>query len=109
VLWLIRNIYKCYMYTCITLTYSINWHKEVHMNKRNKHLTTTLQHMGQTLGLTDNDIASAKRTACSMLGITIAAAVVILIGKIVTSQLDAVGLYYTGVSIKDFGLLSRFF
>jgi hypothetical protein len=27
----------------------------------------------------------------------------------VTSQLDAVGLYYTGVSIKDFGLLSRFF
>jgi hypothetical protein len=44
-----------------------------------------------------------------MLGITIAAAVVILIGKIVTSQLDAVGSYYTGVCIKDFGLLSRFF
>ena len=65
--------------------------------------------MGQTLGLTDNDIANAKRTARSMLGITLAATVVIIIGKIITSQLDAVGLYYTGVSIKDFGLLSRFF
>lgn len=65
--------------------------------------------MGQTLGLTDNDITNAKRTARSMLGITLAAIVVIIIGKIITSQLDAVGLYYTGVSIKDFGLLSRFF
>jgi hypothetical protein len=79
------------------------------MNKRNKHLTTTLQHMGQTLGLTDSDITNAKRTARSMLGIMIAAAVVIFIGKIVTSQLDAIGQYYTGISIKDFGLLSRFF
>ena len=97
------------MYTCITLTYSIIRGKEEDMNKRNQHLTTTLQHMGQTLGLTDRDITNAKRTARSMLGITIAAAVVIIIGKIVTSQLDAIGLYYTGVSIKDFGLLSRFF
>jgi hypothetical protein len=79
------------------------------MNKRKKQLNTALHHMGQTLGLTDSDIASAKRTAGSLLGITIAAAIVILIGKIVTTQLDAVGLYYTGVSIKDFGLLSRFF
>jgi hypothetical protein len=97
------------MYTCITLTYIIIWREEVAMNKRNKHLTKTLQHMGQTLGLNENDIENAKRTARSMLGITIAATVVIIIGKIVTSQLDAVGLYYTGISIKDFGLLSRFF
>jgi hypothetical protein len=79
------------------------------MNTKKQHLTTTLQQMGQTLGLTDNDITNAKRTARSMLGITLAAIVVIIIGKIITSQLDAVGLYYTGVSIKDFGLLSRFF
>lgn len=79
------------------------------MNKRKKHLNATLQRMGQTLGLDDSDIASAKRTARSMLGIAIAAAVVILIGKIATTQLDAVGQYYTGVCIKDFGLLSRFF
>ena len=59
---------------------------EVHMNKRNKHLTTTLQHMGHTLGLSDSDIHNAKRTARSMLGITIAAAVaILLIGKIATS------------------------
>ena len=79
------------------------------MNTKKQYLTTTLQHMGQTLGLTDNDITNAKRTARSMLGIALAATVVIIIGKIITSQLDAVGLYYTGVSIKDFGLLSRFF
>lgn len=65
--------------------------------------------MGQTLGLTDTDIANAKRTATSALGLAIAAAVVIIIGKIVTSQYDAIGQYYTGVSIKDFGLLGRFF
>jgi uncharacterized protein YbcC (UPF0753/DUF2309 family) len=79
------------------------------MKIKKQHITTTLQQMGQTLGLTDNDITNAKRTARSMLGITLAAIVVIIIGKIITSQLDAVGLYYAGVSIKDFGLLSRFF
>jgi hypothetical protein len=40
-----------------------------------------------------------------MLGIAIAAAVVILIGKIATNQLDTVGQYYTVICIKDFGLL----
>jgi len=79
------------------------------MNGRKKHIHTKLQQMGKMLGLDDSDINNAKRTAVSTLSIAIAAAVVILIGKIVTSQLDAVGLYYTGVSIKDFGLLSRFF
>jgi hypothetical protein len=97
------------MYTCIMLTYIIYSDTEVYMNKRNNHLTTTLQSMGHRLGLTDNDIDNARRTTRSMLGIAIASAVVILIGKIMTSQLDASGLYYTGVSIKDFGLLSRFF
>jgi hypothetical protein len=79
------------------------------MSKRKKHLNTTLQHMGQTLGLDDSDIANAKRTAISMLSIAIAATIAILIGRITTTQLDAVGQYYTGVCIKDFGLLSRFF
>jgi hypothetical protein len=79
------------------------------MDTRKKRLNTKLQQMGQMLGLEDNEIDNAKRTAKSMLSIAIAAAIVILIGKIATTQLDAVGLYYTGVSIKDFGLLSRFF
>jgi hypothetical protein len=79
------------------------------MNTKKQYLTTLLQHMGQRLELTDNDITNAKRTARSMLGIALATTVVIIIGKIITSQLDAVGLYYTGVSIRDFGLLSRFF
>ena len=96
------------MYTCITLTYNI-LQKEVPMNKKKKQLTTMLQKMGQTLEITDQDIAQATRTARSMLGVTIAAAIVLFIGKIVTTQLDAIGLYYIGVSISDFGLLSRFF
>jgi hypothetical protein len=79
------------------------------MNIRKKHLNTKLQQMGQMLGLDDNDIDKAKRTTMSVLGIAVAAAIIILIGKIATTQLDAVGLYYTGVSIKDFGLLTRFF
>jgi hypothetical protein len=79
------------------------------MNGRKKHIHTKLQQMGQMLGLNDSDINNAKRTAVSTLSVAIAASIVILIGKIVTSQLDAVGLYYTGVSIKDFGLFSRFF
>jgi hypothetical protein len=79
------------------------------MNTRKKHLNATLHQMGHKLGLDDSDIASAKRTAVSMLGIAITTAVVIIIGKIATTQLDAVGQYYTGVCIKDFGLFSRFF
>jgi len=68
-----------------------------------------LRNMGQTLGLTHTDIDRAKRTARSILGVTIAATLAIIIGKIALSQLDSVGLYYIGVSIKDFNLLSRFF
>jgi hypothetical protein len=85
-----------------------NGHKEENMNTR-KNINTKLQELGQTLNLNDSDITNAKRTARSMLGMAIAAAIIILIGKIAITQLDAVGLYYTGVSIKDFGLLSRFF
>ncbi|MBN1859823.1 MAG: hypothetical protein JW840_00020 [Candidatus Thermoplasmatota archaeon] len=79
------------------------------MNKEKKQLTTTLQKMGQTLEMTDADIAQATKTARSMIGMAIAAAIMLFIGKIVSTQLDAIGLYYVGVSISDFGLLSRFF
>ena len=79
------------------------------MNQKKKQLTTTLQKIGQKLEMTDQDVALATKTARSMIGMTIAAAIVLLIGKIITTQLDAIGLYYVGVSISDFGLLSRFF
>ncbi|MBN1280571.1 MAG: hypothetical protein JXA00_02880 [Candidatus Thermoplasmatota archaeon] len=79
------------------------------MKGKSKHLQTKLHDLGHTLGLNDTDIANAKQTACSMLSVALAATLVIIIGKFATTQLDAVGLYYTGVSIKDFGLLSRFF
>ena len=76
--------------------------------KRNK-INSKLQQLGQTLGLNDDEISSAKRTATNMLSIAIAAAIVMLIGKIALKQLDSIGMFYTEVSIKDFGLLSRFY
>jgi hypothetical protein len=79
------------------------------MNTRKKTINTTLQELGHTLGLNDNDIINAKRTAKSILSIAIAASIIVIIGKITITQLDAIGNYYTGVSIRDFGLLSRFF
>ena len=68
-----------------------------------------LQELGTTLGLNQNDINKAKKTTRSILTMFIIAGILTLIGKIITSQLDAVGLYYVGVSIRDFGILTRFF
>lgn len=68
-----------------------------------------LQELGTTLGLDQNDINKAKKTTRSILTMFIIAGILTLIGKIITSQLDAVGLYYVGVSIRDFGILTRFF
>jgi hypothetical protein len=76
---------------------------------KRKKINNKLQQLGQTLGLNDNEISSAKRTATNMLTIAIAAAIVMLIGRIALKQLDAIGMFYTGVSIKDFGLLSRLY
>ena len=75
---------------------------------KKKKINIKLQQLGQTLGLKDDEIASAKRTARNMLSMALAAAIVMLIGRIAAKQLDSIGMFYTGVSIKDFGLLSRF-
>ena len=79
------------------------------MNERKQKIETKLHELGHTLGLENREIDRAKITMKSMLGIAIAAAIVVIIGKFVVTQLDTVGLYYTAVSIKDFGLFSRFF
>lgn len=70
---------------------------------------TKLQELGETIGLEPNDIQRAKRTMRSMLSMLVITGIVALLGKIITSQLDPSGLYYLVVSIKDFGMLSRFF
>ena len=76
---------------------------------KNKKINTQLQALGTTLGLKQQDIIHAKKTMISMLSVTIVATIFIIIGKIAFTQLDPSGLYYTGVSISDFGLFSRFF
>ena len=79
------------------------------MIQNSKKIGPKLHELGATLGLDDHDIARAKKTATTMLSLAILAGIVIFIGKFAITQLDAIGLYYTGVSIKDFGLFSRFF
>lgn len=76
---------------------------------KQKRINRKLQELGYSIGLNDSDINRAKNTFTSMLGIAIAAAVVIFIGRFTVTRLEALGLYYTAVSIKDFGLLNRFF
>jgi len=90
------------------LTYNIHTLRGGTMDTRRK-MNPMLHELGHTLGLNDTDITRAKQTTKSMLGMAIISAVVILIGRIVSSQLDATGLYYVGVSIRDFGFFSRFF
>lgn len=76
---------------------------------KQKRINNKLQELGYSIGLDDSEIKRAKNTFVSIMGITIAAAIVIFIGRFAVTQLDALGLYYTAVSIKDFGILGRFF
>jgi len=76
---------------------------------KQKRINNKLQELGYSIGLDDSEIKRAKNTFVSILGIIIAAAIVIFIGRFAVTQLDALGLYYTAVSIKDFSLLGRFF
>ncbi|UCH71470.1 MAG: hypothetical protein JSW62_03470 [Thermoplasmatales archaeon] len=79
------------------------------MNQRNAKINTKLQKLGQMLGLENSDIIRARNTVKNMLSVAIVAGILILISRFIVTQLDAVGLYYIGVSIKDFGFFSRFF
>ena len=79
------------------------------MNRKKKKINKKLKKLGQTIGLDESDIARAKINMRSVLSVAIASSFIMLIGMFVITQLDAIGLYYTGVSIKDFSLFSRFF
>jgi hypothetical protein len=74
-----------------------------------KKVNQKLLELGCRIGLDEVDIRRAKITISSMLGMAIAAGFVIIIGKFGLNQMDALGLYYTAVSVKDFGILNRFF
>jgi len=66
--------------------------------------TTKLEHLGHTLGLNAAEVARAKRSAKNIIALAIVSGAFIALGRFLMPG-GPVGLYYTGVSIKDFGLL----
>ncbi len=78
------------------------------MKKNRKEIKEKLYKLGKTVGLEASEIDYAKITIKSKIFTLIFAGIFSLIG-IFSSRLDAVGLWYIAVSIKDFGLLSSFF
>jgi len=79
------------------------------MNREKKKISAKIQKLGKTLGLDDSDIARAKINIRSTFCVAVLSAAVILIGMFAITQLNAVGLYYIGVSVRDFSLFGRFF
>jgi hypothetical protein len=78
------------------------------MRKNRREIKEKLYRLGKIVGLEASEIEYAKVTIKSKIFTLIIAIIFSLIG-LFSSRLDAVGLWYTVVSIKDFGLLSSFF
>lgn len=78
------------------------------MKRNNTETKAKLYEFGKTIGLEASEIEHAKRTAKTIMSMCIITGIFTLIG-IFSSRLDAVGLWYSGVSINDFNLFSRFF
>lgn len=79
------------------------------MIRKKEKINAKLKKLGEMLDLEDIDITRAKITMKSILSVAILSAIVLIIGKFTVTQLDAIGLYYIGVSIRDFNLFSGFF
>ena len=75
---------------------------------RRKKINSKLYELGTNVGLNKSEVDNAKKTLKTIVSICIIAGIFGLIGYF-SSRLDAVGLWYIGVSIKDFGILSNFF
>ena len=77
---------------------------EKKMNARTNNINTKLTKLGQTLGLNETDTLRAKRTTKNMVTLALFTGVFMLLGHLMMPGGPA-GLYYTGVSIKDFQIL----
>ncbi len=74
------------------------------MRRRKKKIDAKLKTLGQTLGLSEIDAIKAKRTAKNVVALAIFAGMFAILGSVMMPGGPA-GLYYTGVSIKDFRML----
>ena len=78
------------------------------MKKKRNEINAKLKQLGQLVNLNDNDIAMAKMTMGTMMGMIIITGIVTIFSKILCSQLDPSGLYYLIPSDIRTGMLSRF-
>ena len=74
------------------------------MNTKNQKINTKLAQLGQPLGLCETDIKKARKTVKNMMTLALLTGMFILLGHIITPG-GPVGLYYAGVSVKDFQIL----
>lgn len=65
---------------------------------------TKLENLGHTIGLNAEEVARAKRSAKNIVALAIVTGAFLTLGRVLMPG-GPVGLYYTGASIKDFGLL----
>jgi hypothetical protein len=72
--------------------------------KNIKKINNTLKELGRTVGLSEVESLHAKRNTKNIITLAIATGVFLLLGHILMPG-GPVGLYYTGVSIKDFQVL----
>ena len=74
------------------------------MNKKTKKINTKLTKLGEMLGLDEIQVLKGKRTARNIISLALLTGVFLLLGHLIMPGGQS-GLYYTGVSIKDFKLL----
>jgi hypothetical protein len=72
--------------------------------KKTRELDTKLQEFGNTLGLKETDVIRAKRTAKNIIAMALLTAALAVFGQIMMPGGPS-GLYYTGISAKDFQIL----
>jgi len=77
------------------------------MKKDKARIRSKIYNLGSNIGLEVNEIDNAKKTARTAIAFCVIAGIFAIIG-LFSSRLEAVGLWYVGASIKDFGMLSNF-
>jgi len=74
------------------------------MNTKKNQINTKLFELGKNLDLNENDVIKAKRTIKNIAALALFTGIIIVLGNFIMTGGPA-GLYYTGVSIKDFKLI----
>lgn len=74
------------------------------MNNRKKKVNIKLIQLGENLGINQTEAVKAKRTIINIATLALFTGAILLLGQFIMTGGPA-GLYYTGVSIKDFKIL----